>query len=301
MNTSATPPAPSIALAWIHAARPRTLVASVVPVLVGSATALADGRHEAVVTLVCVVAALLLQVATNLANDAIDHLRGIDSEVRLGPTRVTQAGWLSPRTVLAGTSVVLAAAVACGIYLTWVGGPAILAIGVLAILAALGYSAGPFPLSTNGLGEAAAFLFFGVIATTGASYLHGRVFSVDALLASLPVGALITGIMVVNNLRDIPTDAASGKRTLAVRLGEARTRALYAALLILAFASAPILAARIGAGAFAPLGALPLAASPLRQVRGTASGSDLNHALAATARLLTVYGLLLAAGIALGS
>lgn len=275
-------------------------MASVVPVLVGSALALADGRHAPVVTLVCVVAALLLQIATNLANDAIDHLRGIDSEVRLGPTRVTQAGWLAPRTVLVGTVAVLAVAVACGVYLTWVGGPVILVIGVLAILAALGYSAGPFPLSTNGLGESAAFLFFGVIATTGASYLHGRVFSVDALLASLPVGALITGIMVVNNLRDIPTDAASGKRTLAVRLGEARTRTLYAALLAFAFAFTPVLATRIGAGAFAPLGALPLAVAPLRQVRGGARGADLNHALAATARLLAVYGLLLAAGITLG-
>jgi 1,4-dihydroxy-2-naphthoate octaprenyltransferase len=286
--------------AWWLAIRPRTLGASLAPVLVGSAAALDAGRARLSIALLCAGAALALQIATNLANDAFDFLRGIDGAERIGPRRATQAGWLSARAVLTASGGAIAVAVACGAYLVWTGGLPILGIGLAAIAAALAYSGGPFPLASLGLGEAMAFLFFGVLAVCGTSYLHlGEVTRVS-WLASLAVAALVTNLMVVNNLRDLMSDAQSGKRTLAVRIGPAATRGLFAALLALAYAI-PLLLASLSGGGFErllPWATLPWALRLQQAVQSAAGGDAFQDALVRTARLHLAYSALLAVGLA---
>jgi 1,4-dihydroxy-2-naphthoate octaprenyltransferase len=291
---------PGVVAAWCWAARPRTLGASLVPVLVGSAVADAQGELRPLVGLGCAAAALLLQIAANWANDAQDFLGGVDTAARRGAPRASQSGWLSPHALLRGAALAVAVAAAIGAWLVSLGGAPILALGLLACAAALGYSGGPFPLATRGLGEVAAFVFFGVVAVVGTSYLQsGRVSSL-ALLASLPVGALVTGIMVVNNLRDRETDAAAGRRTLAVRWGERATRGLFAALLVAAFAAPPLLwlGALAGPAVLASLLAAPLARGAWRGLRAARAGAAFDAVLVGVARLHLVFGVLFAAGIA---
>jgi 1,4-dihydroxy-2-naphthoate octaprenyltransferase len=292
-------PTPSSVRAWALAVRPRTLTASLIPVVVGSAVAWHLGTMQPAILLACLLAALLLQVAANLLNDALDFLKGIDTEVRLGPQRVTQAGLLSASSVLRAGALSLAMAVCVGTYLVWVGGPVILIIGASAALLAAAYSAGPFPLASHALGELVAFLFFGVIAITGTAYLHTGSFSGLALLTSIPIGLLVSDLMLVNNLRDIESDRAVGKRTLAVRLGASRTRFGYITLLTLAYLSPPFLWLWEPAlpGVFLPWFSLPLAVSLSRQVRRAREGSAFNRALVGTALLHMVFGILLAAGL----
>ena len=290
---------PSRARAWWSAIRPRTLGASLVPVAVGAALALAEDQLRAGVALACAAAALALQIGTNLVNDALDFLNRIDTSERIGPTRVTLAGWLPARAVLGGAGLAFGAALACGVYLVAVGGAPILWIGLAALAAAVGYSAGPFPLASHGLGEVAAFVFFGVVAVTGSAYLHLERLSADALVASAPIAALVSAIMAVNNLRDIETDARSGKRTLAVRMGAPAARSLYAALVAAAYGCALALAwMRGNAWLLLPLASLPLARDAIRGLRAAQSGPEFNLALAHTARLHAVYGLLLCAALA---
>ncbi len=292
---------PGAVAAWCWAARPRTLGASLVPVLVGSAVAHAQGRVRPGVGLACAVAALLLQIAANWANDAQDFLGGVDTAARRGAPRASQSGWLSPEALLRGAALALAVAAAIGVWLVSVGGAPILALGLLACAAALGYSGGPFPLATHGLGEVAAFVFFGVVAVAGTSYLHTGLVSPLAVLASLPVGALVTGIMVVNNLRDRETDAAAGRRTLAVRSGERATRGLFGALLVAAFAVPPLLwlTGLAGPWVMGSLLAAPLARGAWRGLRAACDGAAFDAVLIAVARLHLVFGVLFAAGLVL--
>jgi len=290
---------PSKPRALLLATRPRTLGASLVPVCVGSALASSQGVFEPRVFGACAVAALALQITANLANDALDFARGIDSADRLGPPRVTAQGWLGAREVLATTVGALAVALAAGIPLVSRGGWPILAIGLASMLAAVAYSAGPFSLAGRGLGEAAAFAFFGLIAVTGTHYLHALRFSPAALAAAVPVGALVANLMLVNNLRDISSDARAGKRTLAVRLGAQRGRALYAALVALAFAGAAVVAWRIDMGAALALASAPLALSAARRVLHSHSGPEFGAQLMAAARLHAAFGALYALGMAL--
>ncbi|MCP4004941.1 MAG: 1,4-dihydroxy-2-naphthoate polyprenyltransferase [bacterium] len=301
MSASTSDSGPPSALeVWGLAIRPRTLGASLVPVLVGCAVAWAEAGFSSAVAFVCGLAALLLQIGTNLANDAIDFSRGVDTEARIGPTRVTQAGLLSHRQVTVGAAISFALAVACGTYLVSIGGWPIFWIGLASVVAAVAYSGGPFPLSTHGLGEVAAFVFFGVIAVTGTSFLHTGSLSGLALRASVPVGLLVTCIMLVNNLRDIESDSPVGKRTLAVRLGAARTRVLYALLIGMAF-SAPLVLVLPVQGSIPPAAAwlsLPLGIQLIRHVRDARTGPEFNLLLAHTARLHSVFGLLWALGIA---
>ena len=280
---------------WVLAIRPRTLGGSAIPVLVGSAVGYAEGAHRASVTVVCLLAALLLQVGTNLANDALDFARGIDSERRMGPTRVTQAGLLSYRAVLSAAGAAFGLAALCGVYLTALGGLPILVVGLASIAAAVAYSAGPFPLSDLGLGELAAFIFFGLIAVGGTAYLQtGRVSS-TALAAAVPVGALISCLMLVNNLRDIRSDAKAGKRTLPVRLGPERSRCLYAGLVALAMLwTGVLLLTAAGHGAVLCLASLPLAVASVRHLRAARTAPQFDRCLAESARLHAVFGLLLA-------
>jgi 1,4-dihydroxy-2-naphthoate octaprenyltransferase len=255
---------------WVLGARPRTLPAAVVPVLVGTATAAGGGIHWWRAG-VAMVVALAIQVATNYANDYADGVRGTD-DVRVGPVRLVASRLASPAEVI---------------------GAASLAAGYL-------YTGGPRPYGYAGLGEVFVFLFFGVVATVGSSYVQLDRVTLLAVAASVPVGFLATALLVVNNLRDIRTDGAAGKRTLAVRVGEPATRALYGGLVVGAFLVVPVLALRRPLALLALLAA-PLAARPLRLVSGTATARALLPALADTARLALVFGVLLAAGLALSA
>jgi 1,4-dihydroxy-2-naphthoate polyprenyltransferase len=288
---------------WAMAARPRTLPAAVAPVLVGTAAAqlVADDVHWGAFA-AALAGSILIQIGTNLANDYSDAKRGADTADRLGPVRVTSSGLIAPPRVLRATWIAFAAALAVGIYLATVAGPEILAVGAVSIAAGVLYTGGPRPYGYAGLGELFVFLFFGLVAVNGSYYVQLEDLDLLPFLLSIPVGLLSTAILVVNNVRDIDTDARAGKRTLAVRLGRARTRALYIALVAASFAMLP-LALWLGDGpaqGLIALAAAPLAAAPARAVRTRTDGPALNGALAGTGMLLAVFSVLLAAGLLLG-
>ena len=283
---------------WLAAARPRTLPAAVVPVIVGLAIAFRSGPIQRGPAITTMTAALLIQIGTNLANDYYDFLKGADDASRLGPLRVTQAGLISPSTVKLAAFSVLGLAGVLGLYLVSIGGWPILLVGLLSLLSALAYTAGPWPIAYHGLGEIFVFLFFGVVAVNGTAYLQTGGVTLLSLVASLPIACLATAILVVNNLRDIPTDERAGKRTLAVRLGEGATRRLYLALLVATFAILPLLAWMGGPAMLAAFAALPVAVREARALR-VRTGAALNSSLAGTAKLHLIYGLLLSLGLAL--
>ena len=296
---TAAAPRPPVLRAWWLAARPHTLGASLIPVVVGCAAARGGGDFRPGVAAACAGAAVLLQVAANLANDAFDFMHGVDTSERRGPVRVTQAGWIPAGTVLRAAIGCVLAAGSLGFYLISVGGWPILAVGVLAIATALAYSGGPLPLASHGLGEIAAFVFFGVVAVTGTSYLQSDQVSLRALLASLAPAALVSNLMIVNNLRDIASDEACGKATLAVRIGAAGTHTLYRTLLGLAYASPALLLwlAPSSPWVLVPWLSVPLAWRLQREVARADTTQAFDGALAHTARLHAVVGLLLAAGL----
>src|SRR3712207_783400 len=228
------------------AARPRTLPAAVAPVLVGTALAVLDDEFRALAFVAALVGSILIQVGTNLSNDYSDARRGADTEDRLGPVRVTAGGLVPPRQVLIATYVTFALAVLVGLYLVYVAGPELLLVGAASILAGVLYTGGPRPYGYEGLGEVFVFTFFGIVAVTGAYYVQAEELPGEAFVLAVPVGLLAAAILVVNNVRDLDTDRRAGKRTLAVRLGRQRTRALYAAMLALAFLCLVPLALSIG-------------------------------------------------------
>jgi 1,4-dihydroxy-2-naphthoate octaprenyltransferase len=282
---------------WLAAARPRTLSAALAPVLVGLAVAMREHPLHWPTAVATLCAALLIQVGTNLANDYYDFVNGADTPDRLGPRRITQAGLAAPAAVRRVALTVLALAAAIGAYLVAIGGWPIMMIGVLSLVCALAYTGGPWPLASHGLGEVFVFLFFGVLAVNGTVWLQTGALSTLALFASLPVACLVTAILVINNLRDIPTDARAGKRTLAVRIGAAATRREYLLLVTAAFLCPPLLARLAGPGVLLALAALPLALGEARAL-WRRTGAELNRSLAGTARLHLVFGVLLAIGLA---
>lgn len=277
---------------WWLAARPRTLTASVVPVVVGLSLAPPRGAADAAIALATLAAAVLIQVAVNFANDCFDAEAGIDTEARLGPVRAVQAGLVSPGEMRRAFAMVVAAAVVLGIPLVARGGLAILAVGVASIVCAWAYAGGPRPLASLGLGDVFVFVFFGVVPVAGTVWLQRLAVGSDALVVSIPIALLAVAILVVNNLRDIPTDAAAGKRTLAVRIGERATRRQYAALVAAAAVWPLVLAPRFGFVSLVVLASAPLAWRAIANVR-TRTGAALNASLAETARLELVYGALL--------
>jgi 1,4-dihydroxy-2-naphthoate octaprenyltransferase len=283
---------------WLLAARPATLPAAIVPVIVGTAAALHTGAQLQVAPFVAaLLAALLIQIGTNFANDVFDFKRGADAE-RLGPPRVTQSGMVPPEQVLLATYLTFGLAALIGLYLVLVGGWPILIIGVLSILAGLAYTGGPWPIGYHSLGDLFVFVFFGVLAVTGSAYLQTLSLSPVALWASVPVGFLVTAILVVNNLRDIDTDSRVGKITLAVRLGKAGTRLEYAILVLGAYVVPPLMTLQglLGAWWWLCWLSLPLAAWLVRYVWRT-DGRPLNQALKRTGQLHLLFGLLFAAGL----
>ena len=286
------------------AIRPATLPAAVGPVLVGLGAAFGSGAAFRLGTaLGCVAVGLLLQMAANLANDLADFRRGADTPDRTGPLRVAAAGLLTERRLEMGIAVVVGVAALVGLYLAAVGGPAMLVLGALAVVALLAYTGGPWPYGYKGLGEVFVFAFFGLMATGVTAYLQaGRVEAVY-LLAACPIGALVTAILVVNNLRDIPTDRAAGKRTLAVMAGERFAKVEFSAMLLVA-AVVPVILLAAGLARPAVLVALlPVVMVPplVREVAAAGPGTDrrrLNLVLRGTARLSLAYGVLFAIGLA---
>jgi 1,4-dihydroxy-2-naphthoate polyprenyltransferase len=301
--TAAREPArPGTVRRWIMATRPATLPAAVTPVLVGTAIAADAGGFRAGPALAALAGALLLQIGANLANDLLDHEKGADTELRLGPTRVVQAGLLSPAAVRRATALTFLAAFLVGLYLVWVAGWVVAAVGAASIVAAIAYTGGPYPLGYNGLGDVAVFVFFGLVAVCGTTYVQAGAVPPMAWIAAVPVGALVTAILVVNNVRDIATDAAAGKRTLAVRFGRRAAEAEYA-FLLLAAAAVPLalfLTGRLDAWVLLPLLTAPRGVALLRSVRRH-QGRALNPTLGHTAMLAAIFGALFSLGILLGA
>ncbi|HEX8818389.1 MAG TPA: 1,4-dihydroxy-2-naphthoate polyprenyltransferase [Archangium sp.] len=283
---------------WLMAARPKTLTAALVPVMVGTALAYGLGVGRWLPALAALVGAMLIQVGTNLTNDYYDFKKGADTEERLGPKRVTQSGLIAPSTVLASALLCFGLAVVTGIYLVVVGGWPIVAIGLASVLSGYAYTGGPFPLAYNGLGDVFVFVFFGLVAVPGTFYVQTLTVGPAAWWAAIPVGAIGTALLVVNNLRDETTDTKANKRTLVVRLGSTAGKAEYVLLLIAAYAT-PL--AMWGLGLASPwvllaLLSAPVAVPPLKLVLG-AKGAALNPALGGTARLQLVFGLLFSVGL----
>lgn len=290
---------PSSVQAWVLAARPATLTAAFVPVAVGTACAFSVGGFRPLPALAALLGAFLIQIGTNFANDVFDFEKGTDDENRLGPLRAAQAGLLSPGQLRWGMIVVFGAAVAVGAYLVWVAGPWVIAIGLASIAAGVAYTAGPYALAYLGLGDLFVMIFFGFVAVCGTAFVQVGSVPTLAWWASVPIGALSTAILVVNNVRDAEGDAKAGKRTVVARWGRRAGVWEYAALLFAAYAIPPFLALSDQAGPWVnlPLLTLPIAWRLLRSVARDEK-AELNPTLVGTARLLLLYGLLFAVGLA---
>ena len=284
--------------AWKLAIRPRTLPAAATGVIMGSALAWRDGFFRLDAALACLLTALLLQIGSNLANDVFDFERGTDTPERLGPVRVTQAGLLSPTQVKVGMAIVFGLAALFGLYLVWLGGWPILLIGIAAILSAIAYTGGPFPLGYYGLGDLFVFLFFGLASVAGTYYLQAGFISPAAWWMTIPPGLIITAILVVNNLRDLENDRKAGKRTLAVHLGEQATKTQYLICMVVAYLILPC-AASLGIVPWSALLAwfsLPLAIRTTHLVL-TQKGRPLSAALAGTGQTALLFSLLFWVGL----
>jgi 1,4-dihydroxy-2-naphthoate octaprenyltransferase len=286
---------------WLMAARPATLPASIAPVLVGTAAGVHDGAFVPLPFFTALIAAVLIQVGTNLANDLFDFEKGADTSQRLGPPRVTQSGLASPRQVRVAMVLSFGIAATIGLYLLTVGGWPILVVGVLCIAAGIAYTGGPWPLGYHGLGDLFVFIFFGLVAVIGSTYLQTGTFSATAFAAALPVGCTVTAILVVNNLRDIETDRRASKRTLAVRFGAPLTRVQYTLLLLLPYVLVTgfVLQGVFPQACWLAWLTLPLAVSLIRTVVRGAEGRALNAVLKGTGQLHLFFGMVLAGALLL--
>lgn len=283
------------------AARPKTLPAAAAPVIVGAAVAWHAGAFQPAPALAALLAALLLQIGANYANDVYDFKKGADTHTRLGPTRVTQAGLLTPAQVIIWMWVWFGLAALLGVYLILVAGWPILLIGVCSIAAAIAYTAGPYPLGYNGLGEVFVFIFFGLAAVGGTEYVQALRLSPLGLWCAIPMGLLASAILCVNNLRDLETDRATGKRTLAVFFGERGAQVEYSAILAIAYLLPVAIWISGQASAWVLLSwlTLPMAVRLVKMMY-TQRGTVLNRALAGTGQLELFFGLLLSLGLILG-
>ncbi|MCE9623354.1 MAG: 1,4-dihydroxy-2-naphthoate polyprenyltransferase [Actinomycetia bacterium] len=284
---------------WLIGARPRTLPAAVVPVALGAAAAVGEGGAVWWRVGGALVVSLALQVGVNYANDYSDGVRGTDA-VRVGPTRLVASGLATASAVKRAALVAFGAAALSGLALAAVTSWWLLAVGLAALLAGWGYTGGPKPYGYFGLGELFVFVFFGLVATTGTTFVVCERITAVSWLAGCAAGCLACALLVVNNLRDIPTDRVAGKRTLAVRIGDRPTRALYIALLIAAFGLVAAIA--VGGRPWALLGlvGIALAIKPVRTIVGGAQGGALIAVLGGTGKVQLATGLLAAIGVALG-
>ena len=292
---------------WIAGARPRTLPAALVPVLVGTAAAAGmNGDTNALKGLfiwrfvAALVVSLALQIGVNYANDYSDGIRGTDAD-RVGPMRLTGSGRKSPGAVKRAAFLSFGVAAVAGLSLAVATSWWLIAVGLVAIAAAWFYTGGPRPYGYAGLGEVFVFVFFGVVATTGSAFVQIERITPLTLLVSIPVGLFATALLVVNNLRDIPGDTESGKRTLAVRLGDKRTRIFYIVLVVLPFITVPFLCglSQRPAGAFSMFAVL-LARKPVQRVIEGARGPALIPVLGATGKVQLAFGVLISVGLFIG-
>ena len=301
--------------AWLAAARPQTLPAAAAPIVVGGGLAWNNGVFALGPLLAAFVGAALIQIGTNFANDYYDAIQGADTDAREGFTRVTQSGIIAPERVKKAMYLMFAAAIAVGSYLVYVGGIPILVIGLLSVISGIAYTGGPYPLGYHGLGDLFVFVFFGVIAVMGTYYVQAAAVLAAplsttippgtvtwiAFLASLPVAAISTNILVVNNIRDRKEDTTTGKRTLTVRFGYRASRLEYTGLFALAYLTPVWLwqVEGLAATVLLPLLTVPIAVRVTRTVWTNTSGAALNPALETTGKLLAAYSLLFGIGLGL--
>lgn len=285
---------------WILASRPRTLPAALVPVMVGSALAVYQGIFFPTYSIIALLCSALIQIGTNFTNDLYDHLKGSDTKERKGPLRVLASGLISVREMKWGIFLVFFFAFLLGLYLVYSVGLIILWIGIFSILAGLAYTAGPFPLAYNGLGDLFVFIFFGIVGTVGTYYLHAQQFTFLAFLISLPVGALITNILIVNNYRDIEEDKTAGKITLAVVLGKEFSRYEYIFFILVSFFVPFLLHFKYDFSfwIFLPYLTLPLAITLVKMIYSL-NGTQLNKTLELSAKFSAFFGILFSFGILL--
>lgn len=283
--------------AWKVAIRPPTLLLALVPVGLGTAVAAVHGGTRWDAALAALIGAMLLQIAANVANDVFDFRKGADTEHRLGPPRAAAGGLLSPAELFAGLAVVLASALAVGVYLGFIAGWPMLVLGLAAMASAVAYTAGPFPLGYHGLGDVFVFVFFGIAAVVGTTYVQTQTIEPLSILLSLPVGALAMAVLNVNNVRDLATDREAGKLTLAVRLGPRAARVYYIALIVVAYTAVGVAIALgwLSLWGLAVVGSLPMAVRWVRRV-WTGEGAELNPALGGTVKLQLLFGVLLLPG-----
>lgn len=283
---------------WLLASRPKTLLAAVVPVMVGSALAISIDKFFLPYSVLALLCAILIQVGTNFTNDLYDFLRGSDTVKRKGPRRVLASGLITVNEMRTAIILVFSLTFLFGLYLVFSVGILILWVGIFSIVAGIIYTAGPFPLAYNGLGDLFVFIFFGVIGTMGTFYLHTQEFSLLSFIVSIPVGALITNILVVNNFRDIEEDRESNKKTLAVILGKEFTRWQFIVLISLSYLASAILFFEFNFNAwiFLPFITIPIAVSLIRMLY-TLKGEELNRTLELSAKFSALYGLLFSVGL----
>lgn len=285
---------------WVLASRPKTLFAAFVPVIVGTSIANAEGEINLLASVIALVCSILIQIGTNFSNDLQDFIRGADSKERVGPLRVINEGLITTSQMKTAIFIVFFTAFLLGLYLIYLGGVVILIIGILSILAGLAYTSGPYPLAYHGLGDFAAFIFFGLIGTIGTYYLNTGEFSTISLIASIPVGALVTNILVVNNYRDLEQDKRAGKNTLAVKLGKTFSRYEFIILMTASFIVPLIifLSYNVKGWVFLPYLTLPIAYK-LILMMFKLTGPQLNKTLELTAKFSAIFGLLFSLGFIL--
>lgn len=285
---------------WILACRPKTLLAAVVPVMVGSALAVSQNQFIFIYSLLALLCSILIQVGTNFTNDLYDHLKGADSKNRKGPERALSSGLITSLQMKIAIVIVFGLAFALGMFLVYSVGIVILVIGVLSITAGLAYTAGPYPLAYNGLGDVFVFVFFGIIGTTGTYYLHLKEFTLLSLLISFPVGVLITNILVINNYRDIDEDREANKNTLVVKLGRRFARIQIITSLILSYLILFFLYVQYDFNywIFLPLSTIPVAYIQIKMLYKL-NGMQLNKTLELSAKYAALFGLLFSFGIIL--
>ena len=285
---------------WILASRPRTLLAAVVPVIVGTSIAVHNGKFDAIAAIVALLCSIFIQIGTNFSNDLFDFIHGTDKHDRLGPQRAAASGILSIEEMKLGTIITFGLSFVFGLYLVYTAGWIVLLIGIISIAAGIAYTAGPLPLAYNGLGDVAAFLFFGLVGTVGTYFVQAHEVNAMSFWASIPVGSLITNILVVNNYRDREEDRSNGKRTLAVLFGERFTRIQYVLFMILTYSILFVVyfTFKHSFFVFLPVLSLPLSIKLIKMIY-TLHGRELNKTLELTAKLSAIYGLLFAVGIIL--
>ena len=283
---------------WLLAARPKTLPAAISPVILGSALAYNDGYFHFFICAMTILAAVLIQVGANFANDVFDFEKGSDREDRLGPTRSTQSGLISPEKMKKAMWQTFALAICVGSFLAFIGGWPIVIIGLSSIAAGIAYTGGPFPLGYHGFGDVFVFIFFGLIAVPGTYFLQSGTVNALSLYMGAAMGMMSTAILVVNNLRDLDADKLSGKRTLAVRFGKKFSKIQYSTLILIPFLLPLYVWWNVEnkLSLLITLFALPIAFHLIKQVYSL-TGKNLNHVLVRTARFLFIFTLLFSAGL----